>query len=176
MAIPRTSLAFLGACAVSLYGQQPAEKQAAPKIVFVCEHGSAKSIMAAAEFARLAKARGLDFLIVSRGTNPDSEIAPGVKQGLKTDGMDLGSMKPVMVSSSDLEAATRVITFGPNLTEWLPKTSPIPSKVLDWSATPSPSKDYTVARDYIRRQLAALLDDLGRTKNATTGTLAPRPD
>jgi hypothetical protein len=46
-----------------------------PTVVFVCEHGSAKSVIAAVEFKRMAKENGLDVNVLTRGTNPDPEIA-----------------------------------------------------------------------------------------------------
>src|SRR4051794_22054800 len=130
--------------------------QPKPRVVFVCEHGSAKSVIAAAEFTRMAKANGLDVSIVSRGTNPDAEIPKLVRDGLKSDGHDIGSLKPVKVSENDLKGATKIISFGPDLAPWLPKGT----VVTDWSATPSVSENYAAARDYIRRQLEALLRDL----------------
>lgn len=145
-------LATVGIGATILLGQQTQPK----KIVFVCEHGAAKSIMAKAEFERLAKEKGIEVEVVSRGTTPDAEIAPGVRKGLLADGTDLGLAKPVKISAKDLEGAAAVVTFGPNLTEWMPKGV----KTLDWSATPSPSKDYREARDYIRKQVEALVGEI----------------
>ena len=149
----RNTWAILIACATSVPGQNPPTK---PKVVFVCEHGAAKSILAAAEFARMAKQRGLEFTILSRGTNPDAEIAAGVRQGLKADGMEVSAAKPMKIAAKDLEGATKVITFGPDLSEWLSKNT----KALDWSATPSPGKDYGAARDHLRKELETLLNDL----------------
>src|SRR5688572_249911 len=45
-------------------------------VLFVCEHGSAKSVVAAAHFNRIAADRGLPFRAISRGTAPDPEMAP----------------------------------------------------------------------------------------------------
>jgi hypothetical protein len=61
-----------------------------------------------------------------------------------------------MVSISDLSNATRIISFGPDLKPWMPKKA----AVADWSATPSVSENYRAARDYIRKQLETLLQDL----------------
>ena len=126
------------------------------KVVFVCEHGAAKSIIAKAEFERHAKERGIAVEVVSRGTTPDAEIAAGVRKGLLADGTDLGSAKPVKISAKDLVGATVVVTFGPDLTELTPKST----KTLDWSAAPSPSKDYREARDYIRKQVEGLVGEI----------------
>ncbi len=136
------------------------EAPAPPKIVFVCEHGAAKSIIAAAEFERLAKQNGLSVRIVSRGTNPDAEIGTAVRQGLLADGIDLGAAKPVRISAKDLEDATKVVSFGPDLAEWLPKGG----KAADWSATPSPSANYRAARLYIVKQLEPLLLELKKSQ------------
>jgi arsenate reductase len=125
-------------------------------IVFVCEHGSAKSIIAAAEFKRMATESGLDLNILARGTNPDAEIPKLVLDGLKADGHDIGAMKPTKVSEKDLKSATKIVSFGPDLTPWLVDGA----TVADWSATPSVSEDYHRARDYIRKQLEMLVKDL----------------
>lgn len=129
---------------------------AQPKLLFVCEHGAAKSIMAAAEFEKMAKAKGLTVEIVARGTNPDADIAAGVSKGLLANGLTSPLPKPVKVSAQDLKGATKVVTFGPDLSALLPKGK----KALDWSDTPAPSQGYSAARDDIRHKLKALLADL----------------
>ena len=72
-----------------LQAQQPTNKSEPAKVVFVCEHGSAKSVLAAAEFERMAKERGLNFFILARGTSVDPELAPSVVNGLRADGLKL---------------------------------------------------------------------------------------
>lgn len=139
--------------------QQPSAKApptARPKVVFVCEHGSAKSVMAAAEFERLAKKNGLAVEVIGRGSNPDAEVDVPIRQHLLADGMDIGQLKPLKVTSKDLAGASKVVTFGPDLTTLLPKGL----KVLDWSATPSPGKEYQASRAYILKQLEALIVEL----------------
>lgn len=140
---------------------QQSKAAARPKVVFVCEHGSAKSVMAAAEFERLAKQKGVAFEIISRGTVPDAEVAAPIRQHLLADGMDIGSAKPSKVSAKDLEGATTVVTFGPDLSSLMPKGA----KLLDWSATPSPGKDYQTARDYIVRQLGTLVEIIQKAEH-----------
>jgi arsenate reductase len=131
---------------------------AKPKVVFVCEHGSAKSVIAATEFARMAKEKGLDLNILARGTSPEDEIPKAVRDGLKADGYDVGSLKPTKVSEKDLKGAAKIVSFGPDLKPWLSDGA----SVSDWSATPSVSDDYRKAREYIRKQLEVLLKDFGK--------------
>jgi len=49
-----------------------------PTVLFVCLHGAAKSVLAAAEFERLARAQGVEARAVFAGTEPDAQIAPVV--------------------------------------------------------------------------------------------------
>jgi hypothetical protein len=149
----RTSFLFLFILAAALPAQQSKASANKPTVVFVCEHGSAKSIIAAVEFERMAKEKGLALNIIARGTNPDAEIPKGVRDGLRADGYDAGSLKPTKVSEKDLTGAVKMVSFGPDLKPWLADGA----AVLDWSATPSVSEDYRAAREYIRRQLEILL-------------------
>lgn len=126
-----------------------------PTVVFVCEHGSAKSIIAATEFEHMAKEKGLDLNVIARGTNPDDEIPKLVRDGLKADGYVVGSQKPTKVSAKDFDGAVTIVSFGPDLKPFVADGT----AVLDWSATPSVSEDYRVARNYIRGQLEILLND-----------------
>ena len=151
----RTSVLSLLLLAPAILAQQSETSSTKHTIVFVCEHGSAKSIIAAVEFERMAKEKGLDLNIIARGTNPDAEIPKVVRDGLKSDGYDPGSLKPTKVSEKDLKGAARIVSFGPDLKPWLADGA----AVLDWSATPSVSEDYRTAREYIRRQLEMLLKD-----------------
>jgi arsenate reductase len=63
-------------------------------VLFVCLHGAAKSVLAAADFRRLAAERGLDIPAASAGTEPDPAIAPGVVRALLAEGVDLGDQVP----------------------------------------------------------------------------------
>jgi hypothetical protein len=102
--------------------------------------------------------QGLEVKTLARGANPDAEIPKLVRDGLKADGYDVGTMKPTKVSEKDLKGATKTVSLGPDLKPLLEDGA----VVSDWSATPSVSEDYRVARDYIRQQLDILLKDLKR--------------
>ena len=150
------ALLLLAAVPSNVAAQTP-QKTTPTKIVFVCEHGSAKSVIAAAHCRRLARERGLNVEIVSRGSTPDAEIPPGVRNGLKADGIDVGTLKPAAVTSSDLQDASKIISFGPDLSS-LAGGKP----VEDWSATPAVSADYQAARSYIVKRIQQLLDQVAK--------------
>src|SRR5437588_12305209 len=136
-----------------------AESPPPVKIVFVCEHGSAKSIIAAKHLERLAREKGLEIQTISRGTAPDAEIPAGVRNGLSADGINVGNMKPALVKADDLRNATRVISFGPDLSAVNERKIP----VEDWSATPAVSDNYAAARSYIVKRLQILIEQLSKT-------------
>lgn len=102
----------------------------------------------------MAKQRGLAVSVIGRGTSIDPELAPGVVKGLRADGLTSSLAKPV--KAEDFADAARIVSFGPDLTTMLPKGK----RALDWSATPSPGKDYQAARNYIKEQLATPLSHL----------------
>src|SRR6266700_3630157 len=115
----RTLVLSLFMPAAVILAQQSKSSATKPTVVFVCEHGSAKSIIAAVEFERMAKENGLELNILARGANPDAEIPKIVRDGLKADGYDLGDSKPTRVSEKDLKGAVKIVSFGPDLTRWL---------------------------------------------------------
>src|SRR6266478_4676616 len=86
-----------------------------PRILFVCLHGAAKSVLAAADCERLAAARGLRVTADFAGTEPDADIAPKVMAALRADGVDLGGKKPRLVTREDVARADRVVAFGCDL-------------------------------------------------------------
>jgi arsenate reductase len=47
-----------------------------PVIIFVCEHGAAKSVIAATYFNHLAEKAGSARRAIARGINPERELSP----------------------------------------------------------------------------------------------------
>src|SRR3954468_17262319 len=78
-------------------------------VLFVCRHGAAKSVLAAADFRRLALERGLDVDAIAAGVEPDAEVTPVLVRALPAD--SLGDYQPREVTAADLARASRVITF-----------------------------------------------------------------
>lgn len=123
-------------------------------VLFVCEHGSAKSVVAAAHFNRLAAERGLGVRAISRGTDPDPEMAPPAVAGLRTDGLQPGDAVPKKLSQPDLDAAARVITFCD-----LPADLKSPIPVERWEVLPV-STDYAASRDAMLARIEKLLNEI----------------
>ena len=126
-----------------------------PIILFVCEHGAAKSIVAAAYFNKLARERKLNLHAIARGTTPDEELSPKAVGGLRRDGLSPGESHPRKLSLADVETAQRVVAFCD-----LPEEYQSKAAVERWDDILSVSEDYEKARDTILEKLRQLMNSL----------------
>jgi arsenate reductase (thioredoxin) len=125
-------------------------------IVFVCEHGAAKSVVAAAHFNRLATERGLPFRAVSRGTAPDPTVPGPIANGLSNEKMSVpAGFKPAAVAVNDVAGASKVVTFDVSL----PMAADA-SKLTRWDKMPAFSDGYGPASAAIAMQVEALVNEL----------------
>jgi YVTN family beta-propeller protein len=125
-------------------------------ILFLCPHGVAKSVMAAAITQQLALEAGLDLQISNAGTEPDEIIPAKVIDLLATEGLDVSSWKPRLVTSNALKRADRVISLGCDLGAFdLPA-----SKLESWADVPSPSENLIVCHDAIQDRVKNLIAEL----------------
>jgi arsenate reductase len=127
-------------------------------ILFVCLHGAAKSVLAATDFERIARERGLAARAVFVGTEPDAEIAPRVLAQLRAEGVDLGGHRPRRVTREDVEGASRIVTFGCDLGD----AAAPGARIERWDDVPAVSDDFDRARAAIDAKVACLLDELSR--------------
>jgi protein-tyrosine-phosphatase/ketosteroid isomerase-like protein len=124
------------------------------EVVFVCEHGSVKSVMAAHWFNRLAAERNAPVRAVSRGVAPDEAIPPAVARNLAEDGFDVAGFAPKRLQATDVAGAVHVVAIGVD--------SPLLSdaKLSRWDDIPPASTGYAASRDAMRARIEALLDSL----------------
>jgi protein-tyrosine-phosphatase len=153
----RSGLAALLACsglAVAAAAQIP-PSAAGPKIVFVCEHGAAKSVIATAYFNKIAAERGLPDRAIYRGANPQAELSVSALKGLKEDGLTLPSDKPSPISDADVTAATHIFAIGCTL----PAHAASSGKAESWDDVPD-DRGYAAQRDAIKKHVERLIDQL----------------
>lgn len=134
-------------------GQNPARP--APRVMFVCEHGAAKSVVATAYFNKIAGERGLPYRATFRGTSPQAELSVSALKGLREDGLEIPAGKPSAISDQDVTDATHIFAIGCTL----PAHAAASGKAADWSDVPD-DKGYAPMRDAIRRHVEQLLDEL----------------
>jgi arsenate reductase (thioredoxin) len=104
----------------------------APAVIFVCEHGAAKSVLATAYFNKLAEERKLPFRATFRGTSPQDDLSVRVVDGLKADGVAVPTGKPAAITDADVADATHIFAIGCTL----PDAAGRSGKAADWSDVP----------------------------------------
>jgi len=125
-------------------------------IVFVCEHGAAKSVVASAWFNKLAAEKGLTLRSIARGTHPDSELSEKVLAGLQADGLTPIESAPQKLTDPDFDSAKFTIAFC-NLSD---EEYHQATKVENWDDIPAVSDGYEAARDALLNRINQLLLDL----------------
>jgi arsenate reductase (thioredoxin) len=126
-----------------------------PVIIFVCEHGAAKSILAATYFNQFAHEGNLRFHAIARGTHPDSVLSAQTVAGLHEDGLTPTESVPQKLSLEDIEAAQQIISFCELPIEFQQK-----AKIEQWNDIPDVSENYEKARDTIVAHLRRLINNL----------------
>ena len=126
-----------------------------PTIIFVCENGAAKSVIAAAYFNKLTQEQGLNFVALARGTNPDPELSTKTILGLQQDGLAATETSPQKLSIQETASAQKVISFCDLPAEYQQQTI-----VEQWEDVPPVSENYEKARDAILGHLYFLMTNL----------------
>jgi len=133
----------------SVYAQ---DKQS---ILFVCEHGAARSAIAAAYFNKIAKEKGVNYEAHFKGTDPQDSLTVATRRGLVRDGFNIAKMKPTLISESDINQSAQVIVFDCKL-----PTNINPKNLILWDGIPPISDSYDIARDQIEVKVRALVNQL----------------
>lgn len=122
-------------------------------VLFMCPHGAAKSVLAAAAFTQAAAAHGLPVHATCVGTEPDPELAPAVVALLDREGIKPPIERPQLVTHEILAGAQRVISLG------CPRAAlPLePAQWEMWNDVPQPSEDLEKAWRIIQRHVDQLV-------------------
>jgi protein-tyrosine-phosphatase len=151
-----SSSILLALVAALARAQAPASvPAAAPEVVFVCEHGAAKSLIATAYFNKLAAARGLPARATFRGVDPQDALSVRAVAGLKADGLAIPDGRPTAIADADVAGATHIFAIGCAL----PKTATASGKAASWDDVPD-DQGYEPMRDAIVRHVRELLDSM----------------
>lgn len=131
------------------------------KILFVCEHGNVKSLMAVSYFNRIAQERHLPYIAVSRGSEPDSTTVPSaIIAGLRVDGFDVTDFHPTKLTAADVDTAKRVVTIGVPL----PASTGGKLSALAWDDVPPASTDFMASSAALKAHVNELIEQLKGTE------------
>jgi len=149
-------LMMVVAVSASIAGQS--DEFASPRIVFVCGHGAAKSVIAAAYFNKLAVERGLRERAIYRGASPQAELSAATLKGVRDDRLSVPTTKPASITATDVTAATHIFAIGCSRTAQASSSG----KAENWTDVPEVSDGYAASRDTIKRRVEQLLDQLAK--------------
>ena len=131
----------------------------AQTVVFVCEHGAVKSVVAAALFNEIAAARGLAVRAIARGTDPDAEVPAPVRAGLASEKLGVDPLfTPTRVASADVTMAARVVVFD------VPAPAGAEDRTIRWDKLPAFSDGYGPASAAMRARVEQLVRDLAERR------------
>ena len=102
------------------------------KILFLCPHAAAKSVLARTYFEHLAAKANIAATVWNAGTDPDADIDPLVKSYLEENGYKLSAGQPALMTDADLDQADIVVSIGCIKAERVPNNT----LFLDWSDVP----------------------------------------
>jgi hypothetical protein len=129
------------------------------KVIFVCEHGAGKSVVAAAYFNKIAKDRNLDWEASCRGTDPDEEVSTPTKDGLRADNLLDPTLSPKKLAQGDTSNLEKIILFTK-----LPDDFNTSIKSEDWSSLPNIDAKYEVRRDALIKKINEFFDSIEKQK------------
>jgi arsenate reductase len=135
---------------------KPEEYMKAQRVAFVCLHGSAKSLIAAEYFNRLARQKGLPLSATTSGPEPDAEVPANVIEGMNKRGIDVSQYRPAMITAKGLEGADLLVTFACEAGRQLAPGKPEER----WDECPAVSDDFDVAWDFITGRVERLVTRL----------------
>lgn len=138
----------------------------AAEIVFVCEHGAAKSVVASRYFDKLAAERGLTIRSIARGADPQAELSVSAVRGLEADGLPSAPEAPRPLTASEVRNAARVIAFDCGQ----PAMKALRGVDACWDDVPATGEGYARARDRIRAHVEAMIEQIVAQGELRTGS------
>lgn len=152
------SLAVAGLLLSGCLVREAQAPESSPTVVFVCEHGNAKSLMAAELFNREAIRHHSALRAVARGLRPEPGVPGGVASGLARDGFDVARYQATAVVPGESVTARRVVAINLDGDD----ASRLEGSVDRWPDIPATSVDYAAARNALEYRVSQLLAELER--------------
>jgi arsenate reductase (thioredoxin) len=154
----RTLISAVATLALVSSASFAAEQPPAEQILFVCERGNVKSLMAASYFNQLAAQRGLPWRAVARGISPDSTTVPkSIAAALLAEGVDVSEFHPAKVDATDAADAVQLVVIGTDLPA---RFGGDEQRIERWNDVPPASTSYDAARRSLKAHVAKLLERL----------------
>lgn len=121
-------------------------------VLFLCAHGGAKSVIAAAYFNRRAEELALPYAAAAAAAeDPYDSVPEPVACYLGREGFDVRDFTPRRVGPEDLRTAGRTVAIGCDAAG---------SRIERWNDVPAASDDLEGSAAAIRRHVEELIEEL----------------
>ena len=160
----RATLVMTAALALSgaARGQSVRTATTGAPVLFICEHGTVKSLIAKLLFDQYAAAAGLNIRAESRGSAAETAVPAWMQANLRSDGFALGTWKPAPLTTADLRQARFVASFDVPASVSGAASAPR----VRWDSLPAASEDYAASRNAIAARVRKLVDSLSASAHA----------
>ena len=159
------ALACTGAGAADVSAANPG-KGGAPEVVFVCEHGSAKSLVAASLFNQMAQERGLAVRAIARAGSAqtaDKSVPATIVRTMAQDGFQVASFKPEAIRSEEAAHARQVVVIAYEG----PVDAASGAAVERWNDVAAVGAEYAKAKSALKSHIEQLFVKLGDASNTS---------
>jgi arsenate reductase (thioredoxin) len=141
-----------------------------PTVVFICSHGTIKSLMAAQRFNKIAAERGISVRAISRAANDrtvDKKVPDKVAAAMEKEGYYVDEIVPQVLTHDEAAKAAKVVHISLEDPADDPdaKTA-VGLAVQRWDGIPSGLRDYPTARKMIDQRVDAMVEEFAK-KRAT---------
>ena len=138
----------------------PAPSDPPETVLFVCEHGVAKSLMAKLLFERYAREAGLTIRAEARATSPDAALPAWVLEGLGAKRLDAGDFTPRPIDEAAVAKALRVVSFDLPEVATTAVACSVPGE--QWNELPPASQDFDASHAAIDARVRQLVQEMVR--------------
>jgi protein-tyrosine-phosphatase len=131
------------------------------RIAFMCVRNAGRSQMSTAFAEREIRRRGLDWEILTGGTDPADAVHDVVVEAMDEVGIDLADRTPRAISESELRSCDVVATMGCSTLDVGTVGDDV--DVREWALTDPGERDLDevrAIRDDIEKRVVALVDEL----------------
>lgn len=131
------------------------------EILFLCQYGGAKSVMAASYFNRMMEQSSMPFVgVAAAAETPYERVPDPVADLLERDGIAVRDFKPREVVAEDTRSAEKIVSMDCDLSA----VDLSGSEVERWDDVPRPSVDLDGSASAIRTHVERLVAELRRSQ------------
>jgi protein-tyrosine-phosphatase len=139
-------------------------------VVFICSHGTIKSLMAAQRFNKMAAERGISVRAISRAANAhtvDKFVPDKVADAMTKDGYYVDEVVPKILTQDEAAKALQVVHVSLEDPSDDPDAKPaVGVAVKRWDGIPSGLRDYPTAKKMINERVDAMVEEYAKKTTA----------